>query len=148
MVSTSGVRSVAPRQPYWFHLPDREPFAFAGLWSAWSRGDAPPYESYTILTSAATELAGRIHDRMPVILAPEVFGPWLDPTVEEPEILAELQRQRRNGELAFHQVSPLVNNVANDGSECIEPHDEGPVPDKPRQTTLFGQAAALPAKAE
>ena len=41
-------------------------------------------ESCTILTSEANELVSDIHDRMPVILAPENYDLWLDPGFARP----------------------------------------------------------------
>ncbi|HEY9656670.1 MAG TPA: SOS response-associated peptidase, partial [Crinalium sp.] len=67
------------KQPYYFQLADRQPFAFAGLWERW-QGDDTVVETCTILTTQANELLQPIHDRMPVILAPEEYDRWLDPT--------------------------------------------------------------------
>lgn len=52
-------------------------FAFAGLWDSWRAG-AEEILSCTIITTSANELVAPIHDRMPVILAPEGYSEWLD----------------------------------------------------------------------
>ena len=49
------------KQPYYIRLQDGQPFAFAGLWERWNRGDSP-IDSCTILTTDANELVGSIHD--------------------------------------------------------------------------------------
>src|SRR5262245_31449342 len=69
------------RQPHYFHLWDARPFAFAGLWDHWGR-DGETVESCTILTTEANELVKPVHERMPVIVAPADFGPWLDPKAQ------------------------------------------------------------------
>jgi len=66
------------KQPMDIALGDREPFAFAGLWSRWERGEEP-IESCTIITTAANDTVAPIHDRMPVILHEADYDRWLDP---------------------------------------------------------------------
>jgi len=52
----------------------------AGLWERWidpRSGEA--VETYTIVTTAANEALAAVHDRMPVIVAPDRYESWLDP---------------------------------------------------------------------
>jgi putative SOS response-associated peptidase YedK len=68
------------RRPYWFHAPERRPFALAGLWERWQNPTlGEPLESCAILTTAANAVMQPIHDRMPVILSPSAYGTWLAP---------------------------------------------------------------------
>ncbi|HMB02985.1 MAG TPA: SOS response-associated peptidase family protein, partial [Isosphaeraceae bacterium] len=53
---------------YYFRLKDGGPFAFAGLWERWAKGEEP-IESCTLLTTEANEVVSPVHQRMPVILA-------------------------------------------------------------------------------
>jgi putative SOS response-associated peptidase YedK len=88
------------RQPYYFQLPDKKLFAFAGLWCD---------GRCVIITRAADDNMQGIHDRMPVILARDEWASWLDRfTIKEqpPEIIAR-------------PVSRRVNSVANDDPECL-----------------------------
>lgn len=71
------------KRPYYFTSADDNPFAFAGLWERWSKGDGEPIESCTILTTAANELVKPYHDRMPVILSPGDYDAWLDPATTD-----------------------------------------------------------------
>ncbi len=57
-----------PRVPFRFTLADGGLFAFAGLWTP-ARLDGERLETVTMLTTTANALVGRVHDRMPVILA-------------------------------------------------------------------------------
>ena len=61
------------KQPWNFALPDGGPFAFAGLWETWTKGDGP-VESCTLITTEANATVAPAHDRMPVILLPEEYG--------------------------------------------------------------------------
>ena len=58
------------KQPYYIHMKEGRPFAFAGLWESWKEAGGPEIRSCTILTTKPNALAGEIHDRMPVILPP------------------------------------------------------------------------------
>ncbi len=63
----------------WLSLPDRPVFAVAGIWR-----DTPEWgPAYSmVMTEACVHLAG-LHERMPVILAPEDQRQWLEGTPEE-----------------------------------------------------------------
>ena len=62
-----------------------------------------------------------IHDRMPVIVAPEAYGLWLDGAVQEPERLMPLLRPFPDAEMEAYPVSTLVNSPRNNLPACIEP---------------------------
>jgi putative SOS response-associated peptidase YedK len=111
-----------PKQPWRYTLKDGGPFAFAGLWERWEKApDGVPVESCTIITTEANALAAKLHDRMPVILAPDDFPAWLgEDSASPPELLALLNPYRANAMRAY-RVSTAVNSVKNYGPECIEP---------------------------
>ena len=71
------------KQPYFIALKDCEPFAFAGVWDHWAR-DEHSIDSCAIIVTEANELTKPIHDRMPVILAPQVYDAWMDPDLTDP----------------------------------------------------------------
>jgi putative SOS response-associated peptidase YedK len=108
------------KRPYYFHMRDGEPFAIAGLWERWE-GEAEPLETCTLLTTEANELLAPYHDRMPVILRPEDYDLWLDAGARSDEALGALLRPYPHRGMAAHEVSPLVNNPANDDPRCAEP---------------------------
>jgi putative SOS response-associated peptidase YedK len=63
---------------------DGRGFMFAGLWSAWRpRPDAEAVATCVILTTAASPGLAHLHERMPVVLAPEACARWLDPEMTE-----------------------------------------------------------------
>jgi putative SOS response-associated peptidase YedK len=111
------------KRPYYFRLKGGEPFAFAGIWDEWGRGDNM-VTTCAVITTRPNELLSEVHDRMPVILAPEDYGLWLDPGVRGPEQVRALLRPYAAGEMASHPVSSQVNSVSNDGPDCIEPKTE------------------------
>ncbi|MBD3882971.1 SOS response-associated peptidase [Phormidium tenue FACHB-886] len=111
------------KQPYWFGLDDRQPFAFAGLWEHWQSPDGSEIESCTIITTAANALMQSIHDRMPVILEPQDYEQWLDPAVQKGDRLQSLLRPYSDEAMLTYPVSTTVNNPRNDSPDCIEPTD-------------------------
>ena len=66
------------KQPYDYTARDGSPLTFAGLWDEWKNIETgEPLKSCTIIVTNANELAAKIHDRMPVLLTPNEFEPWL-----------------------------------------------------------------------
>jgi putative SOS response-associated peptidase YedK len=106
--------------PYYFRLKDGRPFAFAGLWERWEKGDEP-VESCTLITTDANGVVGQIHDRMPVILMPDDYDRWLDPKEQDATKLKELLRPLGDDFLISHPVSKVVNNPRNERPECVHP---------------------------
>ena len=109
------------KQPHFFHLQNDQPFAFAGLWEHWESPQNEILETCTILTTEANEVLSPIHNRMPVMLHPEDYDRWLDPSLDTASKLLPLLRPYPADEMASYPVSKLVNRASSDRSECIEP---------------------------
>lgn len=107
-------------QPYYFRLADGKPFAFAGLWEAWRPAPEETLRSCTIITCAANELVGRIHERMPVILTGDALWGWMDRAAPADRLQALLAPYPA-GKMEAYPVSPLVNSPANDTPACVRP---------------------------
>jgi putative SOS response-associated peptidase YedK len=112
----------AAKQPYYIRLNDGKPFAFAGLYAHWNKGEIP-IDSCTILTTAANELMRPLHDRMPVILDPAGFEKWLDPTQDKPDEVQSLLRPFPSAAMIAIPVGTYVNNARNQGPACIAPSE-------------------------
>ncbi len=78
------------KTPYFIHMKDRKPFAFAGLWDSWAGPDGSSIKTCTIITTTPNELMAQLHDRMPVILHPRDYAKWLDVSPQTPENLLPL----------------------------------------------------------
>ncbi|NET35446.1 MAG: SOS response-associated peptidase [Cyanothece sp. SIO1E1] len=109
------------KQPFYFQMGDRQPFAFAGLWERWQAPMGEAIESCTILTTAANQLLGAIHNRMPVILQPQDYDVWLDPTINQSEQLQSLLCPYPASAMISYPVSTQVNSPRNDSLDCIQP---------------------------
>jgi len=67
------------KDPHFIHLPDKEPFMFAGLWAHNGNLDIT---SCTILTAEAAPEIEHLHNRMPIILNESSFESWLSADTE------------------------------------------------------------------
>jgi putative SOS response-associated peptidase YedK len=108
------------KRPVYVKRRDGQPFAFAGLWEEWERG-GEVIESCAVITTQASDLMAEFHDRMPVILDPEDYGLWLDPSVHDPRLLGPLLRPYPSEQLVAHPVDKLVNDPRHEGPGCVEP---------------------------
>jgi putative SOS response-associated peptidase YedK len=120
-----------PKQPFFLHPADGTGLAMAGLYEWWRdkeiEDDDDPRAwllSTTIITTAARDNVGQIHDRMPIAVLPEQRAAWLDPQTPGPEVLAELLAPTPGGFWDIYPVSTAVNSVRNQGPDLVNPIGE------------------------
>lgn len=101
------------KQPYYFRLLEANLMGFAGLWELWE-DENNRFNSCTIITTTANEIMKPVHDRMPVILAPDDYELWL--TAGKDSLLVPY-----SGEMNCYPVGTYVNNPKNNGKDLIEP---------------------------
>ncbi|MDR2348950.1 MAG: SOS response-associated peptidase, partial [Bifidobacteriaceae bacterium] len=81
-----------PKTPFFLHPEDEGLVALAALYEGWRppglaptpSGDPEVLVSAAIVTRAATDRLGAIHDRMPLIVPPDLWEPWLSPDLNTP----------------------------------------------------------------
>lgn len=111
------------KQPFRIGFADGRGFAMAGLWEHWTAPDgegAGELQSVAVITTGANRKLRPIHPRMPAILDPADYGPWLDEGAD-PAALEALLGPHDAGDMAFYRVGLRVNSVANDDADCIAP---------------------------
>ncbi len=112
------------KRPLWFSRADGELFAFAGIWAELpQRSGDGVIHSCAIVTTRPNELVRPVHDRMPVVLEPEVEDAWLAPEAETAE-LRDLLVPAPKDLLVGREVGDFVNDVRDDGPHLIEPREE------------------------
>jgi len=112
------------KQPWLIRAKGGALMAFAGLWEVWRDPNGAPVHSCAIVTGAPNEVAGRFHDRMPVILGPDAYEPWLRAAPEEARALLTPCPDEW---LEAYPVSTRVNRPDHDDPEVIRPlHEAGP----------------------
>jgi putative SOS response-associated peptidase YedK len=77
-----------------FARTDGKAIWFAGLWDRCTTPDAGEVTSFTILTGPSEGWLGDYHTRAPVILEPEAWGTWLDPTQDAGPLMAAVRAER------------------------------------------------------
>lgn len=111
------------------------PMAMAGLVEHWMGADGSEIETMAILTVAANRTVSAVHDRMPLILAPDAFGVWLDCRPGTAVDVVPLMRPAPDDLLEIVEVSPKLNNSRNEGPDVQE--IVARVAPKPSQPDLF-----------
>jgi len=107
--------------PFYIHMKDRKPFAFAGLWDTWNSSDGSLIRSCALITTEPNELMAMIHDRMPVILHPRDYAKWLEPSAQTPDQVLPMIKPYPAEEMDAYPVSTLVNKASSDVPEMVVP---------------------------
>jgi putative SOS response-associated peptidase YedK len=95
------------KQPYYFTRRDGEPVTIAGLWDRWrdKAGGGDTITSCAMVITEPNDFVRELHDRMPVILEPDQFVPWLSG-----EAGVEMLKPAANDVLRRWPVSKRVNS--------------------------------------
>ncbi|MFJ3922140.1 SOS response-associated peptidase [Streptomyces sp. NPDC090022] len=124
----------AYKQPYFIAPADGTVMAMAGLYEFWrdrtvAADDDPDawLITTTIITTEATDAAGRIHPRMPLALDADDYGAWLDPGHDDLHALRALLHTPAGGDLTATAVSTQVNSVRNNDRHLLDPVPD-PIP--------------------
>lgn len=105
------------KDPHLIHLPEFEPFAFAGLSTYNSQLDIC---SCTILTASAVPEIAHLHKRMPIILPQKNFDNWLSIDTSVNDACALLE-DNRDHELISYRVGRAVGSSKIEGADLIQP---------------------------
>jgi putative SOS response-associated peptidase YedK len=109
------------KQPVYITLKDHPLFGFAGLWERWTEPESgETVTTCTIITGEPNELIAPIHTRMALILPPDSYDRWLDPSNTEGRSLTDLFRPYPADQMVVYPVSRRVNAVTNDDPSLIE----------------------------
>jgi putative SOS response-associated peptidase YedK len=107
------------RKPVAYRMKDGAPFAFAAVWDCW-RGGGEPLYTCALLTTTPNDLVKPVHDRMPVILRAEAYGPWLDLRAK-PDHLLPLLKPYPVDAMVASPANPAMNRPTFEGPECLIP---------------------------
>jgi len=105
------------KQPFYFSDPQGQVLALAGLWESWRAPDGGLLRTCCILTTAANARVAPVHDRMPLILAPQSWALWLaGPAAAAQALLVPAPAAA----LQSWPVSHRVNRVTEEGAGLID----------------------------
>jgi putative SOS response-associated peptidase YedK len=116
------------KQPFYTHRADGHPVAMAGLYEFWrdqsvADSDDPDawLTTFTIITTDAEPGLDRIHDRQPLVLEPEDWAAWLDPTMQDLDEVRRILAFHRPGRFEAYPIATSVNATANNGPQLLDP---------------------------
>jgi putative SOS response-associated peptidase YedK len=125
-------RTATGKQAYFMTRRDGEPLVFGGLWSTWGTQSAQLL-TFSVVTLPASGELTRVHDRMPLVLSPDLWLEWLTGINVSGLLRAPCPDYAAGIEL--RPVSSAVGDVRNDGPDLIKPITEGA--QKSTMETLF-----------
>src|SRR6516225_5306071 len=106
-------KTATGKHPYAIALADRGIMALAGVWENWKSSAGEWVRSFAIVTTEPNELCAQIHNRMPVVLAPETWPVWLGEEPAEPAQLKSLLAPYPSEGVICWPVSKRVGSVKN-----------------------------------
>lgn len=109
------------KQPYFITLKEHTPMYFAGLAEVHKELEPDERDGFVIITADSDQGMVDIHDRKPLVLAPELAREWISPTTS-PERAREIavQHCRPAEDFYWYKVSKEVGNVRNQGPHLID----------------------------
>jgi len=115
------------KQPYYIKLKSDEPMFFAAIGEFPRDANAEPGDAdgFAIITSASERGMVDIHDRMPVVLPPDVAREWLELGLAQ-ERAEDLARHHAVpvDQFEWYEVGKDVGNVKNKGENLLTPKDK------------------------
>lgn len=113
------------KQPYYITSADGGPLFFGALAQVHQGTEPDDHDGFVVITAAADQGLVDIHDRKPLVHAPEVAREWLDPCTSPERAAAIIETGCRPAEdFRWYPVGKAVGNVRNQGPELIEPVSE------------------------
>ena len=96
---------------------------FAGLYDVWKDAEGHPIRSFTIITTTPNAVVAPIHDRMPAILREDQEDRWLDPDIQDPQVLLPMLSPYEAQMLEAYPVGKAVNKASIDEPSLIHKSD-------------------------
>jgi putative SOS response-associated peptidase YedK len=118
----------ADKQPFAVALANRGPMTLAGIWDDWRSPMGERIKSFAIVTTTANSLLASLHDRMPVVIAPDRWADWLGENSMTESAAKTLLRPYPDQAMAFWAVDRRVGNVKNDSPDLFAPIELVPGP--------------------
>jgi putative SOS response-associated peptidase YedK len=136
LIPADGYYEWKNKEPFYIFRTNGGITAMAGIYELWRDPAVKEEEdeyaflwSASVITTAATDDVGQIHDRMPMIIEPELWADWLDPDAgHQAGEISQLQAAMvpaMKGAMKSYPVSTAVNSVRNNGPELIRPLPTG-----------------------
>lgn len=111
------------KQPYYFSPTDEKYFWFAGIFDVCEKFWWKKYISVSILTTTPNKTVEEYHDRMPVILTPDMYKDRIDDWEKSEGEINNMMNVIDSSKLQVRPVSRRVNSVKYHNPDSILPYD-------------------------
>ncbi|MEL6978049.1 MAG: SOS response-associated peptidase [Pseudomonadota bacterium] len=138
----AGPKGKPLKEPHWIHpRASNAPLAFAGVWRFWRGPDGALTPSLALVTTAANAAMAPLHERLPVVIAPEDQAAWLGETGDAAAAAALIHAPPEDF-YAHHPVSSRINKGGREAPDDADltapaPPLEAQPPEDPAQGSLF-----------
>ena len=100
--------------PHYFSSANDSVIGFAGIYESWNDPAGNVLWTVSILTQPAQPEFAQVHDRMPVLVAPELVPVWLSAPTQP---LAQILEVSSQVQIQHWEVSSAVGNVRNNSAD-------------------------------
>ena len=105
--------------PYLFKVKSQKIFSVAGIYDIWKDAEKKEFFSFSLMTTRANKVVGKIHDRMPVILRNRDEERWLNSEAVLSDVTA-LLKPYKDDDMESWQVSKAVNKPGYDNKDTMK----------------------------
>jgi putative SOS response-associated peptidase YedK len=121
------------KQPYFMTRP--EALILGGIWSSWTNAEGIRLLTFSIVTLPAEGSLALVHNRMPLVLEPSRWEPWLSGATRREALLVASPQYCE--EIEIRPVGAAIGDVRNDGPGLVAAVDAPPLSIVDQQGTLF-----------
>lgn len=108
------------KQPFYIHPTDQSVFAFAGLYSSWTDPEGKAWGTCSIVTTNSGSESDATPSRLPVIVHPDDEADWLNPEIDDINVLYRIMRPYDPDKLLAIKVGDDINSAKIDTPRLIE----------------------------
>ncbi len=101
-------------------MKDDSIFSLAGMYDTWTDTNGNKLSTCTNITTEPNALMEDIHNRMTVILRPEVEAEWLERDNDDVQSLISLLKPYEAIEMRAYEVPKEVGNVRNNNESLLK----------------------------
>jgi len=103
------------KRPHYFSAKDQSLIGFAGIYESWKDPTGNILWTVSILTQPANPEFAQVHDRMPVLVAPDLMNVWL--SAQSQPLAQILDSSVQLAQIQHWEVGPAVGNVRNNSED-------------------------------
>ena len=103
------------KRPHYFSAKDQSLIGFAGIYESWKDPTGNVLWTVSILTQLAKPEFAEVHDRMPVLVAPDLMNVWL--SAQSQPLAQILDSSVQLAQIQHWEVGPAVGNVRNNSED-------------------------------